>query len=86
MYTPAELDLTSLCSVARFIVPIQSIVKHLRPSSMQNPIKLELDVLNQVTRNLGMSHVCGVIERSDVIVLQQSSGVEVMNKWSRFLV
>jgi hypothetical protein len=55
-------------------------VKYFRARSIQNPIKLYLDILNQVTRKLDMSSVCRVPLWSHIVVLQQSSGVEVMYK------
>lgn len=61
-------------------------MKYFRARSIQNLIKLYLDVLNQVTRKLDMSSICRVPLWSDIIVLQQSSGVEVMYKRSGCLV
>jgi hypothetical protein len=73
-------------SVTTVIVPIQSIVENLRPSSIQDPIKLHLDVLNQVARDLDMPSIGRVPLWPDIIMLHQTGSVEVMNEWGRCLV
>jgi len=55
-------------------------MKNLRPISVENPVELQFDILNQVARNLDMSSIRGVILWSNIIVLQQSRGVEIMNE------
>lgn len=49
-------------------------------SCIENPIELQLDVLNEMAGNLDMADVSGMILRANVIMLHYSSGVEVGDK------
>lgn len=53
---------------------------HLRPCGVQHPTEHQLDVLHQMARQLDMSNVCGMVQRTDVIVLQDTRGVEVIDE------
>jgi hypothetical protein len=61
-------------------------VENLWPSSVQIPIKLHSDVLNQVARDLDVPSISRVPLRPDIVMLHQPSSVEVMDEWSRCLV
>ena len=67
-------------SVVLLVIPVKRIVLHLWPSRLENPSKLELDILQQVTRELDMPYVRGMILRPDVVVLQDARRIEVVHK------
>lgn len=48
-----------------------------RTSCIQDPIELQLDVLNQMAGDLDVSDICGMILRPDVVVLHYASSIEV---------
>jgi hypothetical protein len=50
---------------------------NLRTSCIQNPVELQLDVLDQMAGNLDVPYISGVVLRTDVIVLHQAGGIEV---------
>ena len=58
---------------------------HLRTRLLQYPPKRKLDVLHQMTRKLDVTDVRRMIQRSNVVVLQYTRGVEVVNKAARAL-
>ena len=59
------------------VVPIQRIVLNFWTCSVEYPIPLQLDILDQMTSNLNVTDICGMIERADVVVLHNASGVEI---------
>lgn len=48
---------------------------------IQRPIELQFNILNQVAGNLDMARICGMVLRTNVIMLQKTSSVEIMNEW-----
>lgn len=61
------------------IIPIQRPTLHLRPSRTEYPIKLQLHVLEQVTRYLYMANISRMVQGPDIIMLENTRGVEVMH-------
>ena len=53
---------------------------HLRARRAEHPTEVQLDVLQQVTRQLDVSHVGRVVLRADVVVLHDAGGVEVVHE------
>lgn len=51
----------------------------LRPRRAKHPIELQIHILQQMTRDLDMSHVCRMIQRPDVVVLEDARRVEVVH-------
>lgn len=51
-----------------------------RTCGIQRPVKFQLDVLDQVACEFDVANVCWVILGADVVVLQYSGRVEVVDK------
>ena len=66
--------------VTRLVIPIQRLMLHLRSSLLQLPPKGKLDILHQMARQLYMPHISRMIKWANIVVLKNSSSVEVMNK------
>ena len=66
-------------SITRLIVPIQSPMLHLRPIGPKLIPKLYLHILLQMARDLHLSDIRRVPLRRDVVVLQDTSRVEVVH-------
>lgn len=56
-----------------------------RTGRVQDPVELQLDVLDQVTCELDMADVRWVVLGTDIVMLQHARGVEVGNERSRGL-
>lgn len=61
-------------------------MEDLRSSSVKHPVELQFNKLDQVTRKLEVPCVGRVPLGVDIVVLHQPSGVEVVDKWRRWLV
>lgn len=55
-------------------------MKDLRPNRIQRPIKLNLDILHEMTRQLHMSHIRRMILRANIIMGQYARRIEIMHK------
>lgn len=53
---------------------------HLRTRLLEIPPKDQSDILHQMARKLHMPYVSRMIERTDVIMLQDAGGVEVVHE------
>ena len=69
-----------LSLVIRLVVPVQSIVLHLGTRGIQRPPKSKLDILNQMARDFDRPDVGRMVERADIVMLQDAGGVEVVHE------
>lgn len=68
---------TNSLLIVLIVIPIQGIMLYLRPSSIQHPIELHLNVLDEVTSNLNVTNVRRVVLWSDIIMLYKACGVKI---------
>ena len=66
-------------SIIRLIIPIQRMTLDLWPRRPEHPIKRQFHILQQMARDLNMPHIRWMVQRANIIVLQNPRRVEVVH-------
>ncbi len=66
--------------IPNLVIPVQRLMLDLRPRRRELPSKSILDILHHVTSKFDIPHIRGMPLRTDIIMLKDTGGVEVIDK------